>query len=117
MKSESLPLLFLPNLLGLLTDSNLLLLLLEALQVEPDPRVVLSVSPILLLLPLLPLLHLLWAHSLHPVVVPDELHGISPVAQVLGAGFHGSLIYHCRPVIIIWVEVNLPIIIIIVSRR
>jgi hypothetical protein len=111
MKSESLPLIFLPNQLGLLTDPDLLLLLLEALQVEPDPWVVLSVSPILLLLPLLSLLHLLWAHSLHSVVVPDELHGISPVAQVLGGGFHGRLIYHYRPVVIIWVEVNLPIIV------
>ena len=114
MKSEALPLLFLPNQLGLLTDPDLLLLLFEALQVESDPWVVLSVSPILLLLPLLSLLHLLWAHSLHPVVIPDELHGVSPVAQVLGAGFYGSLVYHCRPVIIIWVEVNLPI---IVRRR
>lgn len=111
MKSESLPLLFLPNQLGLLTDPDLLLLLLEALQVEPDSWVVLSVSPIL---PLLPLLHLLWAHSLHPVVVSDELHGISLVVQVAGGGFHGSLVYHCRPVVIIRVEVNLPI---IVRRR
>ena len=69
MKRESLPFQLLPHQLGLLTDPDLLLVLLKALQVQPDPGVVLPVSPILLLLPLLQ--HLLWAPSLHPVVVPD----------------------------------------------
>jgi hypothetical protein len=115
MKCESFSLLILPDLLCLLTDPNLLLLLLEALQVEPDSWVVLPVSPILLQLPLLPLLHLHGTQGLHPIVIPYELHGVSPVAQVLGGGgFHGSLVDHCRPVIIIWIEVDLPII--IVSR-
>ena len=117
MKCESMPFFFLPNSLGLLTDPNLLLLLLESLQVEPDTWVVLSVSLILLLVPLLPLLHLLWAHSLHSIVVPYEFHGISPLTKMLVGGFHSSLVYHCWPLIIVWIKVNLPVIIIIVSRR
>ena len=69
MKCESFSLLILPYLLCLLTDPYLLLLLLEALQVEPDAGVVLPVSPVLLLL--LPLLHLHGTHGLHPIVIPD----------------------------------------------